>query len=319
MKMPSGATGLALRFTVTFGLLALLLFVVADPRELVRNIITVSPAAMLVAVALAAIDRLVMAYKWRMLVRARGLPVDLWTAVRSYFASSLVGLVLPVTVGADALRVLTLRQFGMLDVTASIVIERIVGAIAMVSVAVVSCLLLAATVAGVPVQELTVWLVAALVGVTALFIGSLFAAKWWAARHRAAPSTLKKVTEAYGRYRDHPVVLTVFYALSVGESLIAAVIAYVVAVGLGLSVPLYLLLATVPIALASARLPVSLGGFGVQEASFVYLGGLVGVPATDALSVMLLLNAAMLIALLPSAFDTSMLSLRHRTTDDRML
>lgn len=319
--MPSlrGVTGLVLRLAVTLGLLGVLLFVVADPRELARNLIGVSPTAMLLAVALAALDRLVMAYKWRMLLHVRGLPVRLWTAVRSYFASSLVGLVLPVTVGADALRVVTLRQFGMLDVTASIVIERIIGAIAMVSVAVVSSLLLVATVAGVPLQELTMWLAAALVAVTVLFIASLLAADRWAARHAAAPSNLTKITEAYARYRDHPVVLCVFYLLSVGESLIAAVIAYVVAVGLGLSVPLYLLMATVPIALASARLPVSLGGFGVQEASFVYLAGLVGIPATDALTIMLLLNIAMMIALLPSVFDTSMLSLRHRSANDRVL
>ncbi len=319
--MPSlrGVTGLLLRLAVTFGLLGVLLFVVADVRELWRNIIGISPVAMLLAVVLAAVDRLVMAYKWRMLLRVRGLPVDMWTAVRSYFASSLVGLVLPVTVGADALRVLTLRRFGMLDVTASIVIERILGAIAMVSVAAISCLLLAATVAGVPVQELTTWLVTALVAVTVLFIVSLLAADRWAARHATAPSTLTKITEAYARYRDRPLVLFVFYVLSVGESLIAAVITYVIAVGLGSSVPLYLLMATVPIALASARLPVSLGGFGVQEASFVYLAGLVGLPATEALTIMLLLNAAMLIALLPSAFDTSMLSLRHKATNDRVL
>ena len=304
--------GLALRLTVTIGLLAVLLVFVADPRELVARMLTIGPTALALAVVLAAADRFLMAYKWRLLLRARGLRCDLWTAVRSYFASSLVGLVLPVTVGADAIRVLTLRHVGILEVTASIVIERLLGAIAMVSVALASCLLLAATVAGVPVEELSAWLVVVLVGITLFFVGSLLAAAQWTSTGSVSTSTFRKVTEAYGRYREHPAVLASFYVLSVVESLIAAVITYVVALGIGLEIPLYVLIATVPIALASARLPVSLGGFGVQEASFVYLGGLVGIVATDALSVMLLLEFAMLIALLPSAFDTSMLSLRHQ-------
>jgi uncharacterized protein (TIRG00374 family) len=314
MKTPRHA-GLALRLTVTIGLLVVLLVFVADPRELVARMLTLSPAALALAVVLAAADRFLMAYKWRLLLRARGLRCDLWTAVRSYFASSLVGLVLPVTVGADAIRVLTLRHVGILEVTASIVIERLLGAIAMVSVALASCLLLAATVAGVPVEELSAWLVVVLVGITVFFVGSLLAAARWTSKGTVSTSTLRKATEAYGRYREHPAVLASFYVLSVVESLIAAIITYVVALGIGLEIPVYVLIATVPIALASARLPVSLGGFGVQEASFVYLGGLVGIAATDALSVMLLLEFAMLIALLPSAFDTSMLSLRHQTPE----
>ena len=314
MKTPRHA-GLALRLTVTIGLLVVLLVFVADPRELVARMLTLSPAALALAVVLAAADRFLMAYKWRLLLRARGLRCDLSTAVRSYFASSLVGLVLPVTVGADAIRVLTLRHVGILEVTASIVIERLLGAIAMVSVALASCLLLAATVAGVPVEELSAWLVVVLVGITVFFVGSLLAAARWTSKGTVSTSTLRKATEAYGRYREHPAVLASFYVLSVVESLIAAIITYVVALGIGLEIPVYVLIATVPIALASARLPVSLGGFGVQEASFVYLGGLVGIAATDALSVMLLLEFAMLIALLPSAFDTSMLSLRHQTPE----
>ena len=129
-----------------------------------------------------------------------------------------------------------------------------------------------------------------LVGITVFFVGSLLAAARWTSKGTVSTSTLRKATEAYGRYREHPAVLASFYVLSVVESLIAAIITYVVALGIGLEIPVYVLIATVPIALASARLPVSLGGFGVQEASFVYLGGLVGIAATDALSVLSLIH-----------------------------
>ena len=307
---------MAVRLTVTVGLLLVLLFVVAEPREVGSLIIGMAPGALIGAVLLSLTDRFVMAYKWWLLLRARSLAVSLWTAVRCYLASSLYGLVLPVTVGADAVRVLALRHVGMMEVTASILVERGLGVIAMGSVALLSCLLLASAVTRVEVQSLTLWLVVAIVVMTALFAASLhFADRWAAAETSTAPSRLRKAAEAYGRYRRHPGLLTVFYVLSVGESLLSAVIAYVVAIGLDVSLPLTVLVATVPIALASARLPISLGGFGVQEASFVFLAGLVGVSNTNALSIMLVSDVAMLIALLPSAFDSSMLTLRRQAAN----
>ena len=311
--MPRGALGTVLQLTVTIALLVILVFIVADPREVGALIANVDLWPMLGAILLSLGDRFVMAYKWWLLLRSRELAVSLWTAVRCYLASSLYGLVLPVTVGADAVRVLALRQVGMLEVTASIIVERGLGVIAMGSVGLLSCLLLASTVTEFQVQSLTVWLVGAIVVMTVLFAASLhFADRWATADTSATPSRLRKAAEAYGRYRRRPGVLTVFYALSVGESLLSAVIAYVVAIGLDITLPLSVFVATVPIALASARLPVSLGGFGVQEASFVFLAGLVGVSSTNALSIMLVSDIAMLIALLPSALDSSMLTLRRQ-------
>ena len=313
--MPTGLMSKAVRLAVTVGLLATLLFVVADPREVLAMVADMSLSALVGAVLLSLADRFVMAYKWWLLLRARALTVNLWTAVRSYLASSLYGLVLPVTVGADAVRVLALRHAGMMEVTASIIVERGLGVLAMGSVALLSCLLLASTVTEFEIQSLTLWLGGGVVVMTILFAASLHFAERWANAHESeAPSRLQKAVKAFGHYRRLPRLLTVFYALSVGESLLSAVIGYVVAVGLGASIPFSVFVATVPLALASARLPISLGGFGVQEASFVFLAGLVGVPNTTALSIMLVSDLAMLLALLPSAFDSSMLSLRRQAT-----
>ncbi len=312
--MASSTTTMAMRLAVTVGLLLILVFLVADPREVWTLITNVGLPAMIGAILLSFLDRIIMAYKWWLLLRARELTVTLWMAVRCYLASSLYGLVLPVTVGADAVRVLAFRNLGMMEITASIVIERSLGVIAMGTVGLLSCLLLARAMIEVEVRSLALWLTVAMIAGTALFTASLWLADRWTTTRSpaAAPSLIRKAVEAYGHYRRHPVLLTVFYLLSVGESLLSAVIAYVVAIGLGVPLPLYVLVATIPIALASARLPISLGGFGVQEASFVFLAGLVGVSSTNALTIMLIADIAMLIALLPSAFETSMLTLRRQ-------
>ena len=319
MTKRGGLLPLAARLGVTVGLLAVLVFVVAEPRELLAVMGGARVMPLLAAVALSVVDRLVMAYKWSLLLAARDVKVGLWTAVRAYFASSLVGLILPVTVGADAMRIIALRRAGMLEVTASIVIERMLGVIAMASVALLSGLILASAVADIGVESLLVWLFAAVAIGTVVFVGSLLAAERWGARAAGSASRLQRAAEAYGRYRQHPGVLAVFYVLSVFESLLSAAIAYVAAIGLGIDVSPMILVATVPLAMASARLPISLGGFGVQEASFVYLAGLVGVGGTEALSIMLVSDIAMLVALAPAVFDTEMFGLRREAATSRVL
>ena len=316
--MPRRVTSLVLRLTVTFGLLALLLFVVADPAEVVRRLRGVAPGALLAAVGLSALDRVTMACKWWLLLRARRLAVPLGTAVRTYFASSLYGLVLPVTVGADAVRVFALRHAGIPDVTASIVIERSLGFIAMASVALLSCLLLASAVADEAVRSLGVLLLAAVLISGGLFVVSL-AAAGRAAGWKHAPAFARRAAAAYGVYRRHPGVLALFYGLSVFESLLSAGTAWILAAGLGIPLSLAAAVATVPISLAVARLPVSLGGFGVQEAAFVFFAGLLGVSRNDAFSIFVLIGSAMLVALLPSAFDTKMLVLRRQAARDAVV
>ncbi len=111
-----------------------------------------------------------------------------------------------------------------------------------------------------------------------------------------------------------PRALTAFFALSIVESLVPALVAFVVARGLDLDAPLWLFVSAIPVALMVARLPVSLGGFGVQEASFVYLAGLLGMGRSDAVATMLVVDAVLVLTLLPAAFDVSILRQQRPTT-----
>ncbi|MCY4662990.1 MAG: lysylphosphatidylglycerol synthase transmembrane domain-containing protein [Acidobacteria bacterium] len=313
--MRRGAIGLVLRVSVTLGLLALLLFVVAKPEEVMQSVRRTAPMSVLAAVALCAFDRVIMAFKWWLLLRARRLPISFGIALRAYFASSLYGLILPVTVGADAVRVLALRHAGVPDVTASVVVERSLGVIATGSVAVLSGLVLAGTVSDRADPTLSSLLLAGVVVSAALFVAS-FAAAARAARWAQAPAAVRRAAVAYSLYGGHPGVLGLFYGLSVFESLLFAGTVWILAAGMAVPFSLPAAVATVPMSLAVARLPVSLGGFGVQEVAFVFFAGLVGVPANEAFSVFLLAGGAMLAALLPSAFDARMLLLRRQVARD---
>ena len=306
------------RLAVTFGLLTLLI-VVAEPQRVVAEISDARALPVLLTIGLTAGDRVLMALKWLLLLTARRIHVSPWTAIRAYFSASFVGLFLPVTIGADAMRVLALRHHGAAEVTASIVIERVLGMVAVASVGVAGCLLLALASATQPLGSIVAIVLGLAVVGGAAFGLSLPVAARLAGRARGVPSIVRKTAEAYARYREHPGTLLSFYGLSVVESLVPALINYTAARAIGLTIPLEVFVITVPLALAIARLPISLGGFGIQEVSFVYLAGLLGVATNEALSVMLVSDAALLLALLPASFDSAMLDLRRKTAVERML
>lgn len=302
-----------IRLGISFGLLAVLAFAVADPRDLARLIGRVRLPELLLVTGIVAGDRVLMAYKWRLLLLARRVPLGFWTAVRAYFATTFAGLFLPVTVGADAIRVLAVRRFGVYDVTASIFVERLVGVIAVATLAMVSSTLLLGWLSGLEPRRVAILVSGtALVGLVG-FVVSLWGVGGWIGKRLGDESRLSKFWAAYLAYREHPGVLLIFYLLSIVESLLPVFGMYVIARGLGLDLPLGVLVATIPVALTIARLPITLGGFGVQELTFVYLVGLFDIPPTEALAVMIVGDAVLILTLLPSAFDTSMLSLRRST------
>jgi uncharacterized membrane protein YbhN (UPF0104 family) len=303
------AVSLAVRITISLGLLTLLTFVVADPREMIARFRAMRALPLALAFLLTAFDRVLMAVKWRLLLTARGVHMPLSTAVRAYFASSFAGLFLPVTVGADAVRVFATRQHGAADVTASIVVERVLGAVSVTVVALAGSALIAGALSNVSLQPILVVIVVTALAITLGFPASLWLARRWSAEPAdVTASFARRTATAYSAYSRHPGALIAFFLLSVVESLVPALIAFVAARGLDVQAPFWLFMATMPIALMVARLPISLGGFGVQEVSFVYLGGLLGLNATDAVATMLVVDTVLIVTLLPAALDVSMLN-----------
>ncbi|HSE95446.1 MAG TPA: lysylphosphatidylglycerol synthase domain-containing protein, partial [Methylomirabilota bacterium] len=124
--MTRGIGSVLIRVSVSLGLLALLFAFVDRPR-LGRLFADLDPVALVLIVFLVTADRLLMAWKWWLLIRGRAAAVSLWAAVRAYYLASFVGWFLPMTVGADAVRVGALAGEGRTaGLVASVVLERAV-------------------------------------------------------------------------------------------------------------------------------------------------------------------------------------------------
>jgi uncharacterized protein (TIRG00374 family) len=301
----SGRVKTSLRVAISVALLAAVVFVLVDPGELARALADSSLPLLVAVVLLHTGDRLLMAFKWWLLLRRQGLPIGLAQATRAYYISSAAGLLLPMTVGADLVRVVAMRGAAAAPkLVSSIALERAIGALSQALFCAVSLLLIVGLQmdVGVSTGQLAGIIGALLLDTTLLLPFSYRIADFVAAAlSRRGPSARKLAAFAqeYADWRRHTATVWVFFLLTFVEGFFPIVTYWAASRALGFSTSFVHLLAAVPIVYLIARLPVSLGGIGVEEAFFVSLAGALGIPAAISTPTTLLSRIALIVALLP--------------------
>ncbi len=293
-----------LRAGLSLGLLALLpLLGLVDIGRTAQLVAGADLSFLLLAVILLTGDRFLMAAKWRLLLQARGLTLPLGSAARAYYIASFAGLFLPMTVGADVVRTFAVApKFRNPTLVASIILERALGALSQAVLATAAAFLLA-RLAGAEMGALG-WGLGAVILVAGLACPLSFRlARWVIAWPGRSPflTQLQSWAQVYLDFSNYRKTLALFLLLSLVEGLFPVAIHYAAGRALGLHVSFALFMATIPIAFLVARVPISLGGIGIVETSFVVLAGKVGLGATEAFALALLAEALLLVSLLPGA------------------
>src|SRR4029078_10980449 len=82
----------------------------------------------------------VMAWRWSILIRAKGMVAPFWWLVRTYFVALFLGQFLPAAVGGAAVRAVELgrRTHDGPEAVASVLIDRLVGVVSLVGLAVLA-------------------------------------------------------------------------------------------------------------------------------------------------------------------------------------
>lgn len=305
-----------LKIGVSLGLLVVL-FSQLDWQEAEELVGNANPLWLVLPVIVSVIDRVWMAWKWRLLLAVLAPPPKLLDAIRVYYVSSFQGTVLPFGgLGPDILRYIHLRSSGIErhTISLSIVLERIIGLVATTAVGVVGILaLLSRLDPATPLHTVFLWLLAACLlaclvgflvffhGPTQRFLYRIFGLDRLGERLANRPSA-QKVAEAVGSYRRAPREIATNLVLSVLEQLFPIVSLYTAA--LAFQIPLTLLdcLAVTPVTSIVKRIPIGYAGIGVREGAMVFILGLLGVGYSDTLVLSTALFFAYLVSLLPGAF-----------------
>jgi uncharacterized protein (TIRG00374 family) len=260
-----------------------------DLGRTLRVIGDADPWYLLLALVLMTVTVVPMAWRWKLLLRAKGVEDRMGWLTRAYFVSYAAGQILPTSVGGDAVRIYETarRHPGHGDTAAAtVLLERAIGGAATLILAAVGFLLAV----GHYDVGAYLWIEAFFVVATIILGFLLFS--------RSARPLLKlgrpvlawvrldklaaRVYHAMHSYRDHVGVLfaVFFITLAVQAIRVLAVWLSGEAVGIDLSPRPYYVMG--PLFFLIMLLPITLNGIAVRESFFVSFLGKLGVGADAA-------------------------------------
>jgi glycosyltransferase 2 family protein len=317
-----GLLRLPVRLAVAGGLTAYILWK-SHPSSVAAAARQADWHPILVAVLLVVADRVLMAYRWVVLLRLvnREAPPPLTELVRIFFVSTFVGTFLPASVGGDAVRAYSVTRLKVSggDAIASVLMDRMLGVASILAMALIG-LARATDLAGnwTIVLSLAV-AAAACVAVLMLVFNERFAtitARLAGRLPAAAQQPVRRVLESIRRYAGHHGQLGNVLLCSIAVQVLRIVQAYYLGRGLGIAAPLGAYFAFIPLILLVMLLPVTFNGIGTSQAAFVWFFSRAGVPAASAFALSVLFVALGIVGNLPGGVLYAVGRGRLRTDDN---
>jgi len=279
-------------------------------------------APLLGAVLLYLCNRLLSAVKWKFLLEHNGISVGLGSLLRIIFESNVLGIMIPSSFGADLVRTVHLgrREQNLTAVVGSVLADRMLSVMVLASIAVTASFL-----AWPLVEDKNVLLAVGAFGAAAatfivLCMGDVFFRLYSLARRlfgflnravfrgsekvrNATAAILGKIEEvhsSFSRLKKSGKLFASVVAINVIVQLFRVGQIHFIFLALGVSVPITIELAFVPIILLLIFLPFfPYMGLGVKEAAFIYFFGLAGVPAEVSFSASILSHLVIIAGVLP--------------------
>lgn len=282
-------------------LLIWFLFRNRDVGDVARRLVEVGPIALIGSIVTLVVLQFPAALRWMVILRTLGYSLGLRTTLTLVLIGQFFSQVLPSSIGGDAVRIWEVHRVGLPGAVAisSVLIDRIVGLMGLVILVVMTQPVLLTLIADRMVENGVLLLIAlSCVGVALALVLDRFTQTWLEFRPFRMIAALSRDLRSV---LLNPRAATATLVISVCYQAGAAAVAYILANSLGLSVGFLACLAIVPLAGLATLLPISIAGWGLRETAFVFLFGLIGIPASQALALSILFGLLNLIAALSGA------------------
>lgn len=293
-------------------LIALMLFwavfASTDWNEILETAADIHPLTFSVLMGVVFLQAGLLGLRWRIITHSTGHTLPLWDSVAGTLTSFFFSQGLPSSVGGDALRIwwLKRRAIPLRDATVSVMLDRIVGLLALLIVCVVSLFLLGMRTDQYAFSLLSNVLAACILiglGGAAIFMvpRRIGVSKWALSYAERSPRWLGAIIRLsveirntfinLGRNMGDLVQISI---LGILVHLMTVFVGYLVAIDLSAGVSFADCLAVIAPALLISYLPISIAGWGVREGSIVAAFALIGTPTSVALVISLLIGASVL-------------------------
>jgi|GEM_PF-1377577 len=290
-------------------------------HEIATNLAGVSLSLVGAAGLTILLEPLLMAVKWNILLREKGINLGVARLLRIIFSSNFLSVTLPTSLGADALRLLMVKgeQQSLTHAAGSLMADRLLGALAIVTLSLVGVGLVGRRTLDFR-SLISILTVALLVLAIAGVLISRLPVRWvprlrrWAARRaggRPPPTALQWLLKAVDQaeaihnslrsFGDHRARLAQVFLLNFSAQGLRVLQIVFLFQAVHHPVPWTEAAAFVPMIVLMAMLPISYFGLGVKENTFFYFFGRAGVPNPVSLAVSLITYPLIVAAMLPGA------------------
>jgi len=278
------------------GILFWLIFSRVDWPELLRSLRQAQGGLLVGSIILFLMRNLFSALRWQALLLAKGKKVHIFNLVRFYLLANFWGFFFPTAIGGDVPRGLYLN--GLIDnveeSVSSIVVERILGVIAILLLAYVAFIgSLNHLVANYYWPILFVSLL--IFGLTAGLFS--FPVTWL----QNSPLFKSKIglkmlggLQSLQDYKQYPKALVSALLFSIIFQLMMIICIFLMGLAIGETTDFFYYLLFIPIVWVVSLLPISLNGLGTREGTFVYLFSLIGMSSESA-TLLSILNLLLLV------------------------
>ena len=272
-------TGLCLAYLIWKIDLGKTLHVIADA----------DPWYLLLALFLMVVTVLPMAWRWQLMLRAKGVDDHLPWLTRAYFVSYAAGQILPTSVGGDAVRIYETarRHPGHGDTAAAtVLLERAIGGAATLILAAVGFLLAV----GYYDVGAYLWIEAFFVVATIVLAFLLFSRRARPLLRLGRPllrivrldRLVARVYHAIHSYRDHAGLLFAVLVVTLGIQAVRVLAVWGSGKAVGIDLPPRPYYVMAPLLFLVMLVPFTVNGFAVRESFFVSFLGNLGVSADQA-------------------------------------
>ena len=293
MKNRKSAVIFMVKLLVSVGLLTYFLTQI-DVEQFLRTLASADFSYIAAALVIYLLTQVMSAVRWTVLTRPLGIRTPFKDIIAYYFIGMFFNLFAPGTVGGDVSRVYYLAKdqerdrktslsLTAVQATASVVMDRVIGMVALIWVGAAGLLLFPEY--GIPpaIRYLTLLLAA----------GFLIAGLLMPLLRRLLPGDgyplVVKLRLILTSYRQGWRVILQAITLSLIVHLIQAWLHVIMGLALHVSVPLSFCLIVYPLVGIFAALPISLNGLGLREGGYIFLLALIGIDSEKGIAFGLLL------------------------------
>ena len=230
-----------------------------------------------------------MAWRWQLLLAARGIHDRLRWLTRAYLTSYAAGQILPTAIGGDAMRIFetSRRHTGRAgEIAGSVLLERALGGAATLALAAVGFVLAYGT------YDVGAYLwIEAFFVVGTIVLGIALFSRWarrplsWSVpllRFLRIERPIRALYEGIHAYRDHAGLLVAVFALTFALQAVRVLAIWLAAKSAGVDLSPRVFYVMGPLLFLVILVPFTINGLAVREAFFVSFLGQVGVGADEA-------------------------------------